>query len=195
MNGTPLSRIYTLDDIVNRVLSRMEVNIPDVNLKPKIVAEINAQSKIIAEKLIASNPDIESLYYQSATIDFTGGERTFTEIESVNPFIAKIIELIATDGSGNNYGTVPYIEPETFKNISNSVYFDNGIYYTTESRRIKIYVGSEMTSTGFTYRLTYLREVNTLSASTDYMDLPSSKFDELVLAVLESFRPKKTTTE
>jgi hypothetical protein len=190
MNGTALSRVYTLENIVNRVLSRLDVDFPKANLKPKIVAEANAQQKIIAEKLVASGNDMESMYYQPATITFTNGERTFDEIEALNPLVIKVVEVVGTDGNGSNYGIIPFVEPENFKSISNSVYYDNGIFYTVEGRRVKLYVGQEVNSTGYTFKITYLREPNILVSATDFMDLPSSKFDELVLAVLQSLNPK-----
>lgn len=194
VSGNSIQKIVTVNDIIERVLSRMGISAPDAvegNIKAKILNEINSQQKNIFIKLLAEDENAKAQYNTPATFSFVSGEQTFETIETTNPLIYEVQRLEAIEGSSRVYGTVPYIDPVGFRNLNALVYFDNSILYTVETRRIKIFTGQNFNSTGFIYKLYYIREVNTLALLNDYVDLPSTKYDELVNNIVNVIQPQQ----
>ena len=189
-NGTPLSQTYQLKDAMARVLSRLGITDADSNMKPKIINESNAQQKIIAKKLRETDPAVKVGYEETATVVFVSGEVTFVTVEVSNPIIVEPVRLEATNADTTSYGTIPFIDDTAFNNLRGFSYFDNSLLHTIVGRRLKLFSGQNVSTAGMTFKLIYIREVNTLVNDADYVDLPNSTFDELINSVVPMFEKK-----
>lgn len=190
--GSALSSVYTLQDVVNRVLNRMGKSEPDESaLLQTIIAEINAQQKELAKRLRTEQPLIRELYMQKATLTWTNSERSFPEIEAASPVVIEIDRVEAYNSDGSKWGTIPNVDPASFNNLHGLTFFDKNMAITIEQRRIKLFTGQDMDSSRMTFYVYYIREANTLNAMTDYMDLPDNYINELTQLVIQVLQPNK----
>lgn len=197
-NGDSLSKIYTLEKATNRALSRLGISDPEGteagNLIYKLIQEINVKHQTIAKTIRDEDEKVKSLYEQTASLTFTGGECTFTGIEVGNPLIVEPLRLNAY--RGNEFcGEVPFLPPSAFSNLSGFPFYDNSLIHTTSGRRILLYAGKNLDVTVYNFKLVYTREVNTLVLRGDYLDIPNTSFDDLVNELILLFQPKPKETQ
>lgn len=191
-NGTAISSIYTLRDIINRITSRMTTPEPEKErLLPTIIAEINTQQKAMAKKLREEKPDVRDLYIHKYTIAGAWSEKGFVELEASAPAIVEVDRMEAYLTATVKWGIVPYQPPRAFNSLHGIVYFDNSLMYTVEQKRLKLHIGQNLDATGMTFYVYCVRQANTLSAMGDYMDLPDTALDELANLVILQLSPNK----
>jgi hypothetical protein len=190
-NGDALSKTYTLEMAANRAMSRLGIQDPNGNILLGILKEINVAHIDIGKTVRETDAAVRSQYEQTATISFTGGELTYNAVEAVNPLIIEPLRVeIFMDSV--KVGQVPFIDPKGFAGLPGNMFYDNAIIYTVSGRRFQLFVGRNVDATAFTYKLIYIRQVNTLIQRTDHLDIPDTSFDEIIKQVEMILQPKKT---
>lgn len=192
-NGDTISKLYTLEQAVNRALSRLDIKDPEGNIIYKVIQEINVKQKEIAKSYREKDENVKSQYEQAASLTFTGGECTWNQVEIANPLVVEPLRVDVYK-AGLRVGEVPYLNPSAFSNLPGNTFYDNALICTFRGRSVNLFAGPNLDATQFTFKFIYTREVNTLLLKTDYLDLPNSAFDDLVkeIELLLQTEPKET---
>ena len=116
--------------------------------------------------------DLPQKFYQDTddTISVSGDS---LDISTLN--IADIIKIV----DETNGKLIP-VGPDEIENLADNPRKQSNIFYYQEGQRIRLYKGDNISSYG-TMRIVFFRELELVSAETDYLDVP----DRFVPTVLE----------
>jgi len=184
--STPVGT-FTLQTVTDRILSRLPegdgnvgIVAPNSPLRVKILNEVNLQVAEMYKKI--SSDDIEK-YYVETDIAFTNNVFNMRSISDFEQFI-ELREV--------SYGSVPKSSTMRLETLFNSIYYVDCFACATYGDNLKLFVGSELSTTGRTFKLKYLRLPIRLVAPTELVDLPDNWIEKLIEAVLSALSSANT---
>jgi hypothetical protein len=193
VNGDSLSKIWTLGDAVQRALTRLKISKPTENYIPKFIKEINIAQQVLAKKA-KEDPAVKSLYEQPAIITFNSGECTYSSIEATKPLILEFV-CLNYYGDGRLLGTISPLSSGEYPTNADNEFYTNGFVITVRGRRLRLFTGTAVNVSLYTFEFVYIREVNELINEADNLDIPDIYFEDLVKALEQIFIPQETIPE
>lgn len=183
MPATPIGT-WSLQKVQDRIMSRMQppVDDPDTQVITKVRNEINFQ--ISQLQLKANSSDIES-YIVEVPVTFVNNLFDMKSISDFRDF------RFLREASFGNIVSVPVDKLDTLFHAS---YYDNTFMCANYGNDLRLFVGANLTTSGRTFYLKYLRLPIAVVAPTDLIDLLDSYVEQLISNVLAVFTTNNVKT-
>ncbi len=179
--ATPVGT-FTAEKVISRVLSRIPegngdigVEMPTSPLRIKILNELNFQIAEVYKKV--SSDEIE-LYYVEVPVTFVNNLFNLRSISDFEGFI-ELREAL--------YGSINKTSTLRLETLFNSLYYDDCFACSTYGDFLKLFIGNNLTTSGRTFFLKYLRLPNVIVSPAELVDIPDNYIEKIIDSIVNVF--------